>query len=118
VTVDRSLRFVLVANYRGGSVALFPVLDDGRLAPASNFIQHVGSSINPTRQAAPHAHSVNFDPSERFALVADLGLDRVVVYRLDHESRRLVLNDPPYASVEPGSGPRHLDFTRRADSCS
>lgn len=110
VTVDRSQRFVLVANYHGGSVALFPVLDDGRLAPSSDFIQHVGSSVHPTRQAAPHAHSINLDPSERFALVADLGLDRVVVYRLDRENGKLVLNDPPYASVEPGSGPRHLDF--------
>ena len=110
VTVDRARQFVLVANYHGGSVALFPVLEDGRLAPASHFIQHVGSSVHPTRQAEPHAHSINLDPTERFALVADLGLDRIVVYRLDRENRKLVPNDPPYAALEPGAGPRHLDF--------
>src|SRR5579862_1849167 len=66
VTVDRSGRFVLAANYHGGSVVLFPVLDDGRLAPASDFIQHVGSSVNPSRQAEPHAHSINLDPTEQF----------------------------------------------------
>ena len=84
--------------------------DDGRLAPASDFIQHVGSSVHPSRQAEPHAHSINLDPTERFALVADLGLDRIVVYQLDRAKRKLVLNDPPYAPLEPGSGPRHLEF--------
>jgi 6-phosphogluconolactonase len=110
VAVDSARRFVLVANYHGGSIALFPVLEDGRLAPASDFIQHVGSSVHPSRQAEPHAHSINLDPTERFALVADLGLDRIVVYRLDRENRKLVLNDPPFAALEPGAGPRHLDF--------
>jgi 6-phosphogluconolactonase len=110
VTVDRTGRFVLAANYHGGSVALFPVRDDGQLAPASDFIQHVGSSVNPSRQAEPHAHSINLDPTERFALVADLGLDRIVVYQLDRETSKLVLNDPPFAPLEPGSGPRHLEF--------
>jgi len=110
VTVDRTGRFVLAANYHGGSVALFPVLDDGRLAPASDFIQHVGSSVNPSRQTSPHAHSINLDPTERFALVADLGLDRIVVYRLDRDNRKLVLNDPPFATAAPGAGPRHLHF--------
>jgi 6-phosphogluconolactonase len=110
VTVDRTGKFVLAANYPGGSIALFPVLDDGRLAQASDFIQHVGSSVDPSRQAAPHAHSINLDPTETFALVADLGLDQIVVYQLDRTNRKLVLNDPPYAQVDPGSGPRHLEF--------
>ena len=110
VAIDSTGRFVMAANYHGGSIVLYPVLDDGRLAPASDFIQHVGSSVNPDRQTAPHAHSINLDPSERFALVADLGLDRIVVYRLDRAARKLVPNDPPYASTEPGAGPRHLAF--------
>jgi 6-phosphogluconolactonase len=110
VAVDRTGRFVLAANYHGGSVVLFPVLDDGRLAPASDFIQHVGSSVNPERQKEPHAHSINLDPTERFALVADLGLDQIVVYRLDRLARKLVPNDPPFASSDPSAGPRHLAF--------
>jgi 6-phosphogluconolactonase len=110
VAVDRAGQFVLEANYAGGSIALFPVLEDGRLAPASDFIQHVGSSAHPTRQAEPHAHSINLDPTERFALVADLGLDRIVVYRLDRDNRKLVPNEPAYASLDPGAGPRHLEF--------
>ncbi|MBI2941734.1 MAG: lactonase family protein [Chloroflexi bacterium] len=110
LSVDQTGRYVLVANYSGGSVAMLPIEDGGRLGPASDFVQHVGSSVNPRRQEGPHAHSINLDPTNRFALVADLGLDRVLVYRLDLERGKLVPNDVPWAPVHPGAGPRHLDF--------
>lgn len=110
VRVEPSGKFVLASNYGSGSVAMFPIQSDGSLGPASDTVQHVGSSVNPNRQKGPHAHSINPDPTGRFALVADLGLDKVLVYRLDLANGKLVPNDPPSVSVAPGAGPRHLAF--------
>ena len=108
--VDATGRFVLAANYRGGSVCVLPINDDGSLTPLSDFIQHEGSSVNPRRQEQAHAHSINLDPQNRFAYAPDLGQDRVVIYRLDTNDGRLVPNDPAYVEVNPGFGPRHFDF--------
>jgi 6-phosphogluconolactonase len=110
VTVDREGRFALAANYGSGSVALFPIAEDGRLQPASSVIQHEGSSVNPSRQKGPHAHSIVLDPANRFAFAPDLGIDKIMIYRLDREHSKLVPNDPPFAKCEPGSGPRHFTF--------
>lgn len=110
LVVDAMGRNVLVANYGGGSVAVLPIEQDGRLAEPSCIVQHEGSSVNPQRQEAPHAHSINLDPSNRFAFAADLGLDQVLVYRFDAEAGMLTPNEPPYAKVAPGSGPRHFAF--------
>lgn len=106
--VDREGRNVLVANYGGGSVAVLPLGKDGKLKSASAMVQHTGSSINPQRQKEPHAHAIVLDPANRFAYVADLGLDRVLVYQFDGRNGLLTLNNPPSASVKPGAGPRHL----------
>jgi 6-phosphogluconolactonase len=89
---------------------MYPVQVDGRLGAASDIVQHYGSSVDPERQTAPYAHSVNIDPDNRYALVADLGMDKVMVYRLDLEQGKLVPNDPPFASLHAGAGPRHLAF--------
>ena len=110
VTVDPAGRNVLVANYGGGSVAVLPIGADGRLAPVSSFVQHTGSSVNPQRQQAPHAHSVNVDQAGRFAYVADLGLDKILIYRLDGSTGTITPHDPPAAMVDPGAGPRHFAF--------
>lgn len=110
LVVDRKGRNVLVANYGGGSVAALPVAKDGSLSPATAFLQHTGSSVNAARQKEPHAHSINLDAANRFAVAADLGLDKLMVYRLDSAKGTLVPNDPPFALVRPGSGPRHFAF--------
>ena len=110
VKVDATGRFVLAANYHGGSVCMLPIEDDGSLAPASHFVQHEGASVNPRRQDQAHAHSINPDSQNRFAYVPDLGQDRVVIYRLDTENGKLAPDDPPYVEVNPGFGPRHFDF--------
>ncbi len=110
VVVDKSGKTVLVANYGGGSIASLPVGSDGKLGPAASAIQHKGSSVNPSRQKEPHAHSINVDPGNRFAMAADLGLDKVLVYKLDPATSKLTPNDPPSAAVKPGSGPRHFAF--------
>lgn len=108
--VDRDGRFVLAANYASGSAAILPVEADGRLSPASDVAQHEGSSVNPDRQEGPHAHSVTLSPDNRYAFVADLGLDRIMSYRLDAEPGRLAPNDPPWAETRRGAGPRHCTF--------
>jgi 6-phosphogluconolactonase len=110
VSVDRSGRAVLVANYAGGSVALLPVQSDGALAKAAHVVQHVGSGPRAERQAAAHAHFIAADPSNRFALAADLGIDRVLVYRLDLDSGALLHVEQADAVMRGGAGPRHLAF--------
>ncbi len=108
LAVNRAGTFVLAANYGSGSVALFPIQADGSLAEASAFDQHAGSSADRERQQGPHAHSASFSPDDRFALSADLGVDRVYVYRVDAASG--ALSAVGAAGVPPGSGPRHLTF--------
>jgi 6-phosphogluconolactonase len=110
VGVDKLGKNVLVANYGGGSVAVLPIGADGKLAEASAFVQHVGSSVNPKRQQGPHAHSIFLDPANRFAFAPDLGLDKVMIYKFDAGKGTLVPNDPAFGAVAPGSGPRHFAF--------
>jgi 6-phosphogluconolactonase len=110
VAVDKTGKWLFAANYNGGSVAAFPIHEDGSLGEASAFFQHTGSSVNKERQSGPHAHVVTLSPDNRFALVADLGLDRVFSYRIDPAKGGLAPNDPPYVTLAPGSGPRHLAF--------
>ncbi|HEX5165297.1 MAG TPA: lactonase family protein [Thermomicrobiales bacterium] len=110
VRLDQTGRNLLVANYTSGSVAVLPVETDGRLAPASDVRQHHGSGPNPTRQEGPHAHFITPDRSNRFVLVADLGLDQVLIYRLDVDAGTLAAHEPAFAALPPGSGPRHLAF--------
>ncbi|MEO1998084.1 MAG: lactonase family protein [Planctomycetaceae bacterium] len=109
LVVNRKGRNVLVANYTGGSVASLPISEDGRLAPAVTFLQHTGSSVL-ARQKGPHAHSINLDDQNRFAVVADLGLDQVLVYKFDAATGKLVANTPPGIRMTAGAGPRHFDF--------
>jgi 6-phosphogluconolactonase len=110
LSVDKSGKFVLVANYSGGSVEVLPINNKGELGQPASFIQHTGSSVNKQRQGEPHAHSINLDPKNRFAIVADLGLDKVFVYRFDSKNGNLTPNMPPFAALAPGSGPRHFAF--------
>jgi len=111
LAVDDSGHWLFVANYTGGNVAVLPLDERGVLGPASCVVQHEGSSVNPERQEAAHAHAVTLSPDERFVVVADLGLDQLVVYRLDKQHGRLTPNDPPFVRARPGAGPRHLTFS-------
>jgi 6-phosphogluconolactonase len=107
LSLDQDGRTVLVANYGGGSVAVLPVAADGRLEGPTSFIRHSGSSVNPDRQREPHAHQIIVDPSNQFAYVADLGIDKVMIYRFDAAAHSLSAATPPFASLKPGAGPRH-----------
>jgi 6-phosphogluconolactonase len=113
VSFDPSGRYLLVANFLGGSAAVFALRHDGSIGPRTAFIQHVGASLDPHDPRHAHAHSIRFDPSHHFALLADMGLDKIFVYRLNPKTGALTPNDPPFASVAPGSGPRHTAFDPR-----
>jgi 6-phosphogluconolactonase len=108
ITLDRTGKYVLVANYTGGSIAVFPVLEDGKLGEASVFLQHTGHGTNPARQQKAHAHSIDLSPDNRFAMVDDLGLDHLFVYKFDSANGSLTPNNPPFAKLDPGAGPRHF----------
>src|SRR6266850_2589599 len=110
VAVDRAGKCVLVANYGGGSIAALPIDGAGKPGEPSAFIQHSGSSLNRERQEGPHAHFVTTDPANQFVLTCDLGLDKVLIYRLNPPTYSLSPNAPPSVSIKPGSGPRHLAF--------
>jgi 6-phosphogluconolactonase len=110
VVVDKTGKTLMVANYGTGSVAAFPVHDDGTLGEPPVLIQHQGSSVDPRRQRGPHAHGVFLSADNRFLFVPDLGLDQVMSYRLDAAKSSIAANDPPFAKVPPGSGPRHFAF--------
>jgi 6-phosphogluconolactonase len=110
LVVDRTGKNVLFANYTSGNAGVFRLEDDGRLGERSALVQHTGKGSDPGRQEAPHAHSINLDADNRFAFVADLGLDQVFVYRFDADKGTLEKNDPPSVAIDPKSGPRHFAF--------
>lgn len=108
LVTDITGRYLLVANYGSGTVTVFPVQCDGSLEPASQIIQHAGNGPNPWRQKGPHAHSVTVEPNNRLVFVCDLGIDRVMIYRL--VEGKLVAHTPPWMQTTPGAGPRHMAF--------
>lgn len=110
VSFDKSGKYALVANYTGGSVAVFPVLSDGRVGAASAFVQHAGKGARPDRQEGPHAHWIQTTADNRYAVAADLGLDEVLVYKFDAANGSLRANDPAFVRLAPGTGPRHIAF--------
>ncbi|MGO9262577.1 MAG: lactonase family protein [Bryobacteraceae bacterium] len=110
LALDKTAKWLFVANYAGGSVTEFPVEPDGSLGENSAFIQHRGKSVDHQRQAGPHAHEVVLSPDNRFLLVPDLGLDEVLTYRLDAVKGTLAPANPPFTKIAAGSGPRHLAF--------
>jgi 6-phosphogluconolactonase len=108
ISIEQTGRFALVANYSGGNAAMLPIRPDGQLAAASDVVQHSGSSIHPERQTGPFVHSIVPDPTNRFAIVADLGADKLVIYEMDLEQGKLKKHAE--VDVKPGSGPRHTIF--------
>jgi 6-phosphogluconolactonase len=107
--LDRSGRYLAVANYTGGNYALLPVSADGRLGAPTAVVAGVGRGPTP-RQQGPHGHAVTFDVANRFLIATDLGLDKVLVYRFDGTTGALTPHEPPAANLAPGAGPRHFAF--------
>jgi 6-phosphogluconolactonase len=108
VSLDKTAKVAMTAQYSGGSVSSFRIGDDGALSNAVSVIQHQGSGADPKRQAAPHAHSIRMAPDNKYAVACDLGLDKVLIYRVDLGTGELVSHG--FGTVPPGSGPRHLAF--------
>ena len=109
VVVDATGRRLLAANYNSPTVVMYPIEPDGGMAEVPVIVRHEGASVHP-RQTEPHPHSANIDPTNRFVYCPDLGLDRVMIYRLDAAAGALTPNDPPFARTAPGAGPRHFDW--------
>lgn len=110
LVVDKTGKILFVANYGSGNVVSFAIEADGRIGEITGKDQHSGSSVNPRRQQGPHAHAVVISPDNRFLFVPDLGLDRILIYRIDEARRSFTANDPSYVAVNPGLGPRHFVF--------
>ncbi|HSS20452.1 MAG TPA: lactonase family protein [Pyrinomonadaceae bacterium] len=110
LVVNQTGKFVLVANYFGGNVAVLPIKGDGSLSQATDVKQNSGSSINAERQAGPHAHCIVLDPANRFAYGCDLGTDKIMIFRFDARRGKLIPAKTPWVQVKPGGGPRHLTF--------
>ena len=108
--VDPSGSCTMVANYNSGDISVMPINPDGTVTAPTAVIRHTGSSIDPQRQTHPYVHSCNIDPSGKFMLACDLGVDKIFIYRFDPASRSLSAADPATVAVAPGAGPRHLSF--------
>ncbi|MFK7847009.1 MAG: lactonase family protein [Rhodothermales bacterium] len=110
ISVDAEGKWVLVANYGGGNASVYPIEEGGVVGPSVSLVNHEGSSINPDRQGAPHAHSITLDPDNKRAIVADLGLDQLLSYDLNIDTGELSPANQPHSSTEAGAGPRHFAF--------
>jgi 6-phosphogluconolactonase len=111
ISLDRTGRFALVANYDSGSMAVFAIKPDGSLGDQTGFDQHAGKGVDPDRQDGPHAHCVITDPSDKFVLCTDLGVDKIYLYKFDAVTGKIAPNTPAFGTVKAGAGPRHIIFS-------
>jgi len=110
ISIDKTGRYVMMANFGSGSVSVVRIREDGSLGELTAFIQNVGHSVDPSIQTEPHPHWIGVSPDNRYVIVSDLGLDKVLIFRFDPETGKLSPPDPPFATVYPGGGPRHFAF--------
>jgi len=110
ISLDKTERYIFVANYQGGNIVAWALKPDGSIGEQTALIQHTGRGIDPKRQTHAYAHSIIVDPTNRFVLTADLGLDKLFVYKFDVTTGALTPNDPAFVSVSSGLGARHVEF--------
>jgi 6-phosphogluconolactonase len=118
LSLDRTGRFLFVANYNGGNIAVFALQPDGSIGARSYFEQHTGQSVHPTRQGKAYCEVIFTDSTNRFVLCTDLGLDKIFIYRLDAQTGTLTPGETPFAAMPPGSGPRHAAPSQRCPKIS
>ena len=106
--INKKGEWLLLSNYGSGSVSVLPISQDGALGEMTDLIQHYGSGPNSERQEGPHTHSATFSPDQRYVMVADLGIDTLVVYSFDESTGRL--HKPTHTSTRSGAGPRFKAF--------
>lgn len=117
VNINKGDTHLFVSNFMSGSVSVFPIEKDGSLQEVCQFIQHEGSSVHKTRQKGPHAHSLIFDQDNQYAFVPDLGIDQLMVYKTNFQSKEAVLSLQKGFKVFLGSGPRHCEFDASYRHC-
>ena len=110
LSIDKTGHYVLMANFGSSSVTVLRIKDDGSLGEQTAFMKHVGKGKDPSFQSKPHPHSIDVSPDNRYAIVSDLGVDKLFIYRFDAATGALSPDDPPFFAVEPGGGPRHFVF--------
>lgn len=116
VTLSPDEKFLFAANYNGGSLSIFPINEDGSLAPLAQLLKHEGSSVNKNRQNEPHVHSTNFSPDGTILYAADLGTDKIVAYRYHPEDKKPLTASPELdITIDAGFGPRHFTFNKQGD---
>jgi len=111
ISTDKTGKYVLMANFGSGSVSVIRLKEDGSLGELTSFIQNIGHSVNPAIQTSPHPHSILVSPDNRYVIVSDLGLDKILIFHFDEKTGKLSPPDPPFATVKPGGGPRHFAFS-------
>ncbi len=111
ISTDAKNQFAVVANYGGGSTTLFKLKADGALDSLTGFLQHEGKVFDAKRQGGPHAHCGFFDPTGSVVYVPDLGLDKVMIHKLDPKTGEITANDPAFVKLPDRTGPRHITFT-------
>ena len=107
--VDKTNKWLIVGNYGSGNLSVLPINADGSLGKATQTIQHEGKSINPERQDKPYVHSINIAPNNQDVFVPDLGMDKIMAYKLNAQTGQLSAGNPPFVAA-PGAGPRHFTF--------
>jgi 6-phosphogluconolactonase len=110
ITIDKTGKWIIVGNYSSGNLSVFAVKKDGSLDSAKQVIQHTGYSVNTERQTEPHVHSTVFSKDNKYLMVADLGIDKIMIYPFDTKTGKLDEANAGFVPAEPGSGPRHFDF--------
>lgn len=110
ITFDKTGKWIVVSNYTSGTIAVYPITKDGSVGNATDTIQHVGSSVNSERQESAHVHSATFSKNNKMLYVADLGMDKVMLYDFDSKKGKLKENKNQFVMTKPGAGPRHFDI--------
>ncbi|MBX7172237.1 MAG: lactonase family protein [Pyrinomonadaceae bacterium] len=111
ITTSENGKFALIANYLGGNVSVYPIEKDGNLGASVSLVQHSGTGPNKDRQEAAHAHSITLSPDNHFAYACDLGIDKIMIYRFDHNTGKLTPNEnQAFYQTKGGAGPRHFSF--------
>lgn len=108
VSIDRAGEYAFISNYGEGNLVVLPLFEDGLIGAPSDSKKYSGSSVNPARQEAPHIHMARMSPDNKFLYAADLGTDKIYIYRFSNG--KLMEATPPEAMVKPGTGPRHFAF--------
>lgn len=115
VTISPDNSKIIASNYGGGSLAFYNIIENGGISPINQLIQHQGKGADSIRQAAPHTHSSQFEKSGKRLFAADLGIDKLLIYRFNEDSLLFYPDKQPYVKMEPGAGPRHFAFSKKQD---